>query len=130
MDLKETKAKRRRINVPWALQGEIARLPKRFLVKRDPASDPASNDLRLLCTLDDVHLPAVPPIGVSVTQDYPESSPAWDDDKLGRLDTTPFLKEAKKNFGDRLVKMSDLHSLTSLLDTWEMSVRSTCSSLE
>jgi len=113
-------------NVPRALQGEIARLPSRFRVKRDPASHSASNDLRLLCTLDDVKLPSVPAISVAVPYDYPASSPAWDTDKSGRLETTPFLKEAKKNFSDRLVKMSDLHSLSSLLDTWEMSVRSTC----
>jgi len=130
MDEKETEAKRRRLNVPWALQGEIARLPKRFRVKRDPANDPDSHELRLSCTLDDVHLPAVPPIGVVVYRDYPNSSPSWNGDKSGRLETTPFLKEAKKNFNDRLVKMADLHSLTSLLDTWEMSVRSTCSAFE
>ena len=113
-------------NVPRALQGEIARLPSRFRVKRDPASHSASNDLRLLCILDDVRLPAVPAISVTVPVDYPATSPAWDTDKTGSLETTPFLKEAKKNFSDRLVKMSDLHSLSSLLDTWEMSVRSTC----
>jgi len=113
-------------NVPRALQGEIARLPSRFRVKRDPASHSASNDLRLLCVLDDLRLPAVPAISVTVPLDYPATSPAWDTDASRRLETTPFLKEAKKNFSDRLMKMSDLHSLSSLLDTWEMSVRSTC----
>ena len=55
-------------NVPRALQGEIARLPSRFRVKRDPASHSASNDLRLLCVLDDLRLPAVPAISVTVNK--------------------------------------------------------------
>jgi hypothetical protein len=50
-------------------------MPPRFRVRRDPAFHDASRVLHLICTLDDVHLPAVPPLAVTIPEDYPASSP-------------------------------------------------------
>ncbi|KAH9518627.1 mediator complex subunit Med15 [Bulinus truncatus] len=64
--------------LPDILQGEIARLGHRFIVSVDPRHHPGSESHHLVCKLEDVSLPSVPPLHVSIPRTYPKSSPRCD----------------------------------------------------
>ncbi|KAI0239438.1 hypothetical protein LSAT2_009803 [Lamellibrachia satsuma] len=118
-------AKRARVSdneVSDVLQGEIARLDDRFHVSLDPLQALGSNTLQLICRLDDRRLPCVPPICVTVPEQYPDISPSCEA-TLDGYDATPFLQQVQKVLTSQIVKMPDKFSVTALLDTWEMSVR-------
>ncbi|CAI9719849.1 mediator of RNA polymerase II transcription subunit 15 [Octopus vulgaris] len=107
------------------LQGEIARLPHRFRINLDPAHHVSSKTVHLICKLDDKNLPSVPPILIVVPEDYPSTSPQCDSNAEDYT-ATPFLQGVQNALQSSLQKMPDHFSVTTLLDTWEMSVRRMC----
>ena len=113
-------------DIPNLLQGEVARLDKRFRVTLHQLHHTGSRTIRLLCHLNDKHLPNVPPISVTIPEDYPQSSPICDQD-LEDYKSTPFLEKVQKMLGAQLLQLPDKHALTSLLNCWEMSIRRACS---
>lgn len=135
------------LEIPHVLQGEIARLDQKFKVSLDSAAQNNAKSIKLICCLDDKKLPCVPPVGINIpgsyfnlhkikeytpfsvltfTEDYPWSSPEC---SLIEQDysATPFLKAVQNALVARIAKLPKLHSLSHLLDTWEMSVRQACS---
>ncbi|XP_064620401.1 mediator of RNA polymerase II transcription subunit 15-like isoform X13 [Lineus longissimus] len=109
------------------LQGELARLEQRFKVTLDPVHHSGSKTVHLVFKLDDRNLPSVPPIMVTVPEDYPQSSPKCETGDEN-YDSTPFLQALYKALKARLDRMPDKYSVTALLNTWEMSVRQACAS--
>lgn len=109
-------------DVPIVLQGEIARLDRKYQVSFDPSNRPGSKIIKLICTLDDYFLPSVPPMYVSIPPDYPTTSPnctLLDQD----YSATPFFSAIQKAFTTRMFKTPTIYSLSHVLDKWEMSVR-------
>lgn len=108
-------------DVPIVLQGEIARLDRKFRISYDPSAI-GSKVIKLICTLDDPFLPSIPPIYVSIPSDYPESSP-----KCTLLEhdfnATPFFAAIQESFATRMFKTASVYSLSHVLDKLEMSVR-------
>ncbi|XP_013392352.1 mediator of RNA polymerase II transcription subunit 15 isoform X2 [Lingula anatina] len=111
--------------VPNVIQGEIARLARRFKVDFDPMTRNGEKTLHFICKLDDKNLPSVPPLSITVPAGYPETSPECDT-ALGDYESTPFLQNVQKSLDISLTKMPNRYSITALLDTWEMSVRQAC----
>jgi mediator of RNA polymerase II transcription subunit 15 len=112
-------------DIPDVLQGEIARLDQRFKVNLDPLQHSGAKTIHLICQLDDRNLPCVPPITVTVPENYPQQPPQCDTSS-DEYDSTPFLQCIQRALLSRLMMMPDKFSITSLLDTWEMSVRQAC----
>lgn len=113
-------------NISDVVQGEVARLNARFRVNLDCQMPPGSDELTLICQLDDPNLPCVPPITLTVPAKYPEKPPRCD---LLAVDyeTTDFLKSIRESMLVRLQNMPPHCSLTMMLHSWEMSVRQACS---
>ncbi|XP_045605676.1 mediator of RNA polymerase II transcription subunit 15 [Procambarus clarkii] len=112
-------------NISDIVQGEVARLNARFRVNLDCQMPPGSDELTLICQLDDPNLPCVPPITLTVPAKYPEKPPRCD---LLTVDyeTTDFLRNIRESMLVRLQNMPPHCSLTMLLHSWEMSVRQAC----
>ncbi|GFN97853.1 mediator of RNA polymerase ii transcription subunit 15-like protein [Plakobranchus ocellatus] len=66
--------------LPDLIQGEIARLGRRFQVSVDPKYHPGSEAYHLVCRLEETRLPSVPPLLVKLPKTYPRSSPQCDPD--------------------------------------------------
>ncbi|XP_022191937.2 mediator of RNA polymerase II transcription subunit 15 [Nilaparvata lugens] len=113
-------------DIPEVLQGEIARLDQRFKVSLDPTQQPGSRSVQLVCWLDDRHLPCVPPVALSVPDDYPQSPPRC---HLSPHEyaATSFLRAVQSALEARIRQLPRRFSVSQLLDTWEMSVRQACS---
>ncbi|KAK3856325.1 hypothetical protein Pcinc_027979 [Petrolisthes cinctipes] len=113
-------------NISDIVQGEVARLNARFRVNLDCQMPPGSDELTLICQLDDPNLPCVPPITLTVPAKYPDKPPRCD---LLPVDyeTTEFLRSVRESMAVRLQNMPPHCSMTMLLHSWEMSVRQACS---
>lgn len=109
-------------DVPEVLQGEIARLDQRFKVSLDSTQQLGSKTVRLICWLDDKYLPCVPPISISIPEDYPKHPPRCILSQHEYM-ATDFLLAIHKALSLRIRKLPSKFSLSQLLDTWEMSVR-------
>ncbi|XP_018336602.1 mediator of RNA polymerase II transcription subunit 15 isoform X2 [Agrilus planipennis] len=109
-------------DIPDVLQGEIARLDQRFKVSLDLSQQPGSKTIQLLCWLDDKHLPCVPPVSLTVPEDYPKSSPKCHM-ASHEYNATKFLSAVQEALLARIKKLPKHFSVSQLLDTWEMSVR-------
>ncbi|XP_035207183.1 mediator of RNA polymerase II transcription subunit 15-like isoform X2 [Stegodyphus dumicola] len=109
------------------LQGEIARLDQKFKVQLDPIQHLGSRTVNLICQLDDKNLPCVPSISITVPENYPEKPPQCYTTK-DEYESTSILQSIQQVLSTRLSTMPQKYSITSLLDTWEMSVRQACSS--
>jgi mediator of RNA polymerase II transcription subunit 15 len=120
--LKKKKVEEMPNDIPDVLQGEIARLDQRFKVSLDPTQQPGSRSVQLLCWLDDRHLPCVPPVSLSVPEDYPRSPPRCHM-APHEHGSTQFLSAVQKALASRIRKLPSRFSVSQLLDTWEMSVR-------
>ncbi|CAH3019234.1 unnamed protein product, partial [Porites evermanni] len=72
---------------------------------------------------DDLNLPAVPPIEISVPSNYPYSSPEC---KTSNYNANPFLQKVQRQLSSRLQRMPEMYSVTSVLDAWESSIRLAC----
>ncbi|CAC5382032.1 MED15 [Mytilus coruscus] len=112
-------------DIPHILQGEIARLGARFKVNLNPLYNSKSKAVHLICKLDDKNLPSVPPITVTVPENYPDTSPECDS-KLPEYETNAFLKSVHQSMSVLLLRMPNRYTFTELLDKWEMSVRKAC----
>lgn len=112
--------------LPDVLQGEIARLGRRFVVSVDPRHHGGSESHHLVCKLEDLHLPSVPPLMVSMPKTYPRTSPQCDPTACPGYDATEFFRNVEKNLTVHLAHMPNRFSLTQLLSSWEMSVRKAC----
>ncbi|KFB46354.1 mediator complex, subunit, putative [Anopheles sinensis] len=112
--------------IPHILQVEIARLDQKFKVSLDQCAISGTKTIKLMIKLDDMNLPCVPPVAVTIPEDYPYTAPTCsliDQDYNG----TPFLILVQKSFMARICKLPGFFTLSHLLDTWEMSVRQACS---
>lgn len=109
-------------DIPDVLQGEIARLDQRFKVSLDQNQQPGSKTIQLTCWLDDKHLPCVPPVSLSVPEDYPKTSPSCHM-ASHEYNATQFLSAVQTALLARIKKLPKHFSVSQLLDTWEMSVR-------
>jgi len=107
------------------LQGEVARLDRRFHAKYDPLHKKGSNCIGIICTMNDKNLPSVPPLHVEVPEDYPTTSPVCRTADSA-YDATEFLRKVKSVLESQVEHMPNTYSLTALLDVWEMSVRKAC----
>lgn len=112
-------------DIPHLLQGEIARLDLKFKISLDPTAQIGTKAIKLICYLDDKFLPCVPPISVTIPEDYPSSSPHCNIVEQEYNDT-PFLGDVQKALQARVSKLPQKYSLSHLLDTWAMSVRQAC----
>lgn len=111
--------------IPDALQGEIARLDSRFKVAMNPLKQPGSRSIQLLCYLDDKHLPCVPPISLTIPEEYPKNPPSCHMSPFD-YNATQFLKDVQKSLQTRIEHLPKHFSVSQLLTTWEMSVRQAC----
>lgn len=115
------------IELPHILQGEIARLDRKFRVTFDHSIQTGSNIFKLICYLNDPYLPCVPPMYIDIPEDYPLSSSPSCNLLEHEMNATQFLESIQKIFAARMLKMPSLYSLSHILDTWEMSIRQACS---
>ncbi|KAK7602242.1 hypothetical protein V9T40_009683 [Parthenolecanium corni] len=113
-------------DIPEALQGEVARLDQRFKVSLDPVHQKSSKCVYLLCWLDDRHLPCIPPVQITIPEDYPNSSPKCNLSNY-EYGATKFLQMIQKALQLRISKLPSKYTMSQLLDIWENSVRETCS---
>ncbi|ESP01504.1 hypothetical protein LOTGIDRAFT_238290 [Lottia gigantea] len=107
------------------LQGEIARLHSRFHISVDSLQHSSNTSVHLICKLDDKNLPSVPPLIVKIPKTYPQGTPECDTESEG-YNSTPFFQNIQKHLEQSLLNMSNKYSLSSLLYSWEMSVRRSC----
>lgn len=112
--------------IPHILQGEVARLDQKFKINLDASCQTGNKTIKLICCLDDKYLPCVPPVSVTIPEDYPMVSPSCNLTKH-EYDATPFLSSVQTAFVSRVAKLPRIFSLTHFLDAWEMSVRQACS---
>jgi len=109
-------------DVSEVLQGEIARLDPRFKVQLDPLQHMGSKTIHLICKLDDKDLPCVPPIAIRVPDSYPEKPPQCSTDAL-EYSASVFFQDIQKKFDSNVDKLPQSFSVTTLLNSWELSVR-------
>ncbi|CAG9854665.1 unnamed protein product [Phyllotreta striolata] len=120
--LKKAKVEEQSSDIPDVLQGEIARLDQKFKVSLDQNQQPGSKSIQLICWLDDKHLPCVPPVSLTVPEDYPIASPTCHMNPH-EYKATQFLSAVQAALQTRMKKLPKHFSVSQLLDTWEMSVR-------
>ena len=112
------------------IQGEVAQLHSQFKVTLDASQALILplDSIQLQCQLEDLHLPSVPPISVTLGPKYPlEASPELHDDNSEEYDSSAFLQNVRQALKSRVKKLPVRHTLTQLLTAWEMSVRASCS---
>lgn len=110
------------------LEGEIARLDPKFKVEEDVLSHPASKSTQLIVNLDSLDLPYVPPLVVRIPESYPSQPPVYLTEDGHAVDCEDnFFSRIDWLFKCNCEKLAASHSLTSLLLTWEQSVRQACS---
>ena len=114
------------MKLPTTMTTTVTEMTFRFLfafqVSLDPTQQPGSRSVQLLCWLDDRHLPCVPPVSLSVPEDYPRSPPRCHM-APHEHGSTQFLSAVQKALASRIRKLPSRFSVSQLLDTWEMSVR-------
>jgi len=96
-------------------------------VSLDPVQQTSPKCVYLLCWLDDRNLPCIPPVQIAIPEDYPNSSPKCNLSNY-EYGATKFLQMIQKALQSRISKLSSKYTMSQLLDTWENSVRETCSS--
>ncbi|XP_055373068.1 mediator of RNA polymerase II transcription subunit 15 [Condylostylus longicornis] len=111
--------------IPHVLQGEIARLDQKFKLSLDSSCQSHSKIIKLICCIDDTKLPCVPPLLVSIPEEYPMVSPSCSLTNH-EYPATPFLLAVQNTLVTRISKLPKVYSLSHLLDTWEMSIRHAC----
>lgn len=109
--------------IPHLLQGEIARLDAKFKISLDQTAHPAgAKSIKLICCLDDKFLPCVPPISITIPEDYPMTSPQCNITEHN----TQFLLSVEKALKARIAKLPERFSLTHILETWTLAIRQAC----
>lgn len=117
-------------DIPDVLQREVAMLQSYFKVTLDstqPTNIGIRRDsakmIRLICDLDDVDLPSVPSLPVTLPHNYPDEAPHCDPDDVEEYAETPFLQNIAHGLRSRIQKMPARHTLSQLLTNWEYAVR-------
>lgn len=80
--------------------------------------------VKLVCFLNDKFLPCIPPVKITIPEDYPIRPPQCiliDEDY-----STPLFCAIQNALAARISKMPKKYSVSQLLDVWEMSVRQAC----
>lgn len=108
--------------IPHTVQGEVAKLDPKFYIELDPLQHPQSKTIHMICKIDDVDLPCVPPISIKVPMDYPSLPPRCYIDKQ-EYSSSKFLHDIYRIFNNNLEKLPNLYSITTLLDRWVWEVR-------
>lgn len=103
--------------IPHTVQGEVAKLDSKFFIELDPLQHPQSKTIHMICKIDDVDLPCVPPISIKVPMDYPNLPPRCYINKQ-EYSSSKFLQDIYRIFNSNLEKLSNLYSITTLLDRW------------
>lgn len=93
-----------------------------FQVILDSCQQHGSRSVQLTCWLDDKHLPCIPPINLTVPENYPSEPPRCHLIQ-SEYQTTPFLTAVQSALEARILRLPGVYSVSQLLDTWEMSVR-------
>merc|ERR1712020_839713 len=108
--------------IPDIIQGEVAKLQSHFKVSLDQ-TQPAPNfgEIFAVCQLEDPNLPSVLPLNITIPKNYPESASPICGDLVGY--DTPFLNKVKDALTARMAKLHKRHSISQLLNVWEMSVK-------
>ncbi|XP_023941028.1 mediator of RNA polymerase II transcription subunit 15 [Bicyclus anynana] len=118
------------MEIPDVLQGEIARLDSRFKVSLETMQlSGGAGAISLIAQLDDVRLPCVPAVHVSVPRDYPAAAPARLRPRPAAARAGPadcFLARVESAMDARCARLPKSCSVGQLLDAWEMSVRQAC----
>lgn len=109
-------------DIPDILRREMSHLDPPFSFQLDPIQNFGSKTTKILCILDVGDLPNVPPITVTVLEDYPGSSPLFLASQ-SQYASTKFFADVLSAFKDSRNKLPRPYSLTTLLNTWESSVR-------
>ncbi|CAD5123548.1 unnamed protein product [Dimorphilus gyrociliatus] len=109
--------------VPSIVQGEIARLPKRFRAQRDKDKPAAGGEVNMIVELVCEDLPTVPPIYINVPSKYTdnEASPTY---SLSHYTGSDFLEAVSQTVDKRITYLESRYSITEVLTCWEMAVRS------
>ncbi|KAL8611677.1 hypothetical protein ACOMHN_055676 [Nucella lapillus] len=81
--------------------------------------------MMILILTDDLNLPSVPPVLVTIPPSYPKHSPVCEPNNCPGYDASHFFKTVGNIMAEMMRRMSD-YSLTALLNAWEMSVRKAC----
>ncbi|XP_077995401.1 uncharacterized protein LOC144448914 isoform X6 [Glandiceps talaboti] len=124
---KRLKVEKEESHIPHVVQGEVARLSNKFKVNLDPAHHTGGKAIHLICKLDDKYLPSVPPISITLPENYPVTSPQCEPNSP-EYGATSFLQSVQRTLTSQLLRMPDRYSLSQVLDAWEMSVRQACAS--
>jgi mediator of RNA polymerase II transcription subunit 15 len=115
-------------DIPDVIQGEIAQLHRRFIVCLDPSHHPGSKVVHLICRLEDKKLPNVPPIVVTLPENYPDNSPTCKT-LPSHYNSTPFLRKVNEILTTEIKHMPGRYSLTALLNMWDICIRKACAPL-
>jgi len=107
------------------LEMEIANMDPRFKVDLDQLHLIGSLDLQLVCKLEDPYLPSVPPLQITVPQDYPRTAPLCSSQQH-LYDVSQFTRDILQGLLDRLRHMPQRYSVSQILYCWEMAVRHAC----
>jgi len=107
------------------LEMEIANMDPRFKVDLDQLHLIGSLDLQLVCKLEDPCLPSVPPLQITVPQDYPRTAPLCPPQQH-LYDVSEFTRDILQGLLDRLRHMPQRYSVSQILNCWEMAVRHAC----
>ena len=105
---------------------KVDQLHHRFVVCMDTTHQKGSKDVKLCCELKDQNLPNVPPLLICLDETYPQSSPMC---KLNMelYNGSPFLRKLQETLEYEFSLLRGKHSLTHLLNLWEISVWRSCS---
>ncbi|KAJ6216042.1 hypothetical protein RDWZM_010542 [Blomia tropicalis] len=106
------------------LQGEIARLDTRYTVRPLVFNKHVANTRSqcIMCKMDDLSMPCVPPLTVYISEEYPDVSPHCQLNEY-EYDTSEFFKLLYKVLRRNLDTMQSCFTLTCLLGTWERTIR-------
>lgn len=103
--------------IPHVVQGELAKLERKFRISLDPLQYEGSRTWTLLCHLESKELPCVPPIQIKLFANYPDMAPLCALD-AGQYQSSGFLRRLHTLFTVTLDRLPVLHSFSAILDRW------------
>ncbi|XP_046447661.1 mediator of RNA polymerase II transcription subunit 15-like [Daphnia pulex] len=109
----------------YTIEREVANLYPRFKVDLDQLHLFGSQDLHLICRLEDKYLPSVPSLRIVVPRDYPRTAP-FCDSRQPDYDVSGFTRTVLQGLSDRLRHMPHRFTVSQILNCWEMALRHAC----
>ncbi|KAK4025394.1 hypothetical protein OUZ56_014467 [Daphnia magna] len=107
------------------IEREVANLYPRFKVDMDQMHLMGSQELHLICRLEDKYLPSVPALRIVVPRDYPRMAPFCDSQQPD-YDVSSFTRAVLQGLSDRLRHMPHRYTVSQILNCWEMALRHAC----